>query len=76
MQFIVIGRDGDDADAPERRARVRPKHLEFIRGVKSIEGKATAYVCENYVCQLPTTDLSTMKLQLTKPKTEPPPKKG
>ncbi|MGH2525239.1 MAG: YciI family protein [Actinomycetota bacterium] len=31
MQFIVIGRDGDDADAPERRDRVRPKHLEFIR---------------------------------------------
>jgi uncharacterized protein len=31
VQFIVIGRDGDDADAPERRARVRPKHLEFIR---------------------------------------------
>jgi uncharacterized protein len=31
MQFIVIARDGDDADAPERRARVRPAHLDFIR---------------------------------------------
>jgi uncharacterized protein YciI len=31
MQFLVIARDGDDPEAPERRARVRPAHLEFIR---------------------------------------------
>jgi uncharacterized protein YciI len=31
VQFIVIGTDGDDADAPARRARVRPIHLEAIR---------------------------------------------
>jgi uncharacterized protein YciI len=31
VQFLVIARDGDDADAPARRARVRPAHLEFIR---------------------------------------------
>ena len=33
MQFLVIGRDGDDADAPARRARVRPVHLDFIQGL-------------------------------------------
>jgi uncharacterized protein YciI len=31
MQFLVIARDGDDPDAPARRARVRPAHLEFIQ---------------------------------------------
>jgi uncharacterized protein YyaL (SSP411 family) len=30
--------------------------LEFLRTVGPIEGKAAAYVCENFVCQLPTTD--------------------
>jgi uncharacterized protein len=31
VQFLVIARDGDDTDAPARRARVRPAHLEFIQ---------------------------------------------
>jgi uncharacterized protein YciI len=31
VQFLVIARDGDDADAPARRARVRPAHLDFIQ---------------------------------------------
>jgi uncharacterized protein len=31
MQFLVIARDGTDADAPERRQRARPIHLESIR---------------------------------------------
>ena len=30
--------------------------LPFIQGMHPIDGKATAYVCENYSCQLPTTD--------------------
>jgi hypothetical protein len=30
---------------------------EFTRGQSSINGKATAYVCLNYICNLPTTDL-------------------
>ncbi len=32
------------------------EHLEFLRTVSPIEGKAAAYVCENFVCQLPTAD--------------------
>ena len=30
--------------------------LDFIRTVRPLEGKATAYVCEDYVCHLPTSD--------------------
>jgi uncharacterized protein len=30
---------------------------EFTKGQSSINGKATAYVCLNHICKLPTTDL-------------------
>jgi len=30
--------------------------LPFIAGAHRIKDRATAYVCENYVCKLPTTD--------------------
>ena len=33
---------------------------EFTKYYKSIDGKATAYVCINYKCKLPTTDKSKM----------------
>ncbi|MEQ1850449.1 MAG: thioredoxin domain-containing protein [Chthoniobacteraceae bacterium] len=32
------------------------KKLEFIRTVKTTDGKATAYVCENFTCQAPVTE--------------------
>lgn len=31
----------------------------FTEGQKSIEGKATAYICKNYVCNVPTTSVRT-----------------
>ncbi len=30
--------------------------LPFLEGIRPLEGRATAYVCEDYVCQAPTTD--------------------
>jgi uncharacterized protein YyaL (SSP411 family) len=33
---------------------------EFTKGQRSIDGKATAYVCLNFNCELPTTDASRM----------------
>jgi uncharacterized protein YyaL (SSP411 family) len=33
---------------------------EFTAQQTSIEGKATAYVCQNYACKLPTTDIDEM----------------
>ena len=32
------------------------ERLEFLRTVAPVEGKAAAYVCENFVCQLPVND--------------------
>ena len=34
--------------------------IPFIADYSSIDGKATAYVCLNYNCQLPTTDIGSM----------------
>ena len=34
--------------------------IPFTRQMSRIEGKATAYVCHNYNCKLPTTDIDTM----------------
>ena len=31
--------------------------LPFIEFIKQKQGRATAYICENYVCKLPTADL-------------------
>jgi len=47
------------ADGAEGQ-RFLGQHIRFIQSVKMQNGKATAYICENYVCQLPTTDLKIM----------------
>ena len=33
--------------------------LPFIKTMERKDGKATAYICENYACKLPTADLQT-----------------
>ena len=33
------------------------KWLPFVEYIRPKDGKATAYICENYVCNLPTSDL-------------------
>jgi uncharacterized protein YyaL (SSP411 family) len=38
---------------------------EFTKGQSRIDGKATAYVCLNHVCNLPTTDVNKMLELLT-----------
>ena len=32
--------------------------LEILETLSRLDGKATAYICENYVCQLPTNDVA------------------
>jgi uncharacterized protein YyaL (SSP411 family) len=45
-------------DGEEDRAIVRI--APFAAEQTSLDGRATAYVCENYACKLPTTDVEEM----------------
>ena len=58
---VVILADGDAGQ------QFFAKHIEFMKSVGETEGKPTAYVCENFVCQLPTTDLKRLANLLTPP---------
>ncbi len=40
--------------------------LPFLEGMRPIEEKAAAYVCENYACQLPTADVAKLREMLGK----------
>ncbi len=51
------------ADGAEGQ-QVLGRYLEFLRDLQPLGGKATALVCENYTCQLPTTDPNALKRQL------------
>ncbi len=42
------------------------KILPFIKDMHPIDGKATAYICKNFACQLPTSDISVVREQLSK----------
>jgi uncharacterized protein YyaL (SSP411 family) len=42
------------------------KHMEFLGTVQPIKGKAAAYVCENFACQLPTADPIKLRELLSK----------
>lgn len=36
--------------------RILARWLPFLDSVSRKDGRATAYICENYVCRLPTAD--------------------
>jgi len=55
------------ADGQEGQAYLGER-LPFVKSMTPLEGKATAYVCENYTCQLPTTEIDMMLQLLDKKK--------
>jgi len=52
-----------DGGAGQRQLAV---WLPFVAGAHRLHGRATAYVCENYVCKLPTADPQVMASLLGK----------
>ena len=40
------------------------QHIPLLAGRTQIDGYATAYVCENYACQLPVTEPEALQAQL------------
>ena len=49
-KFLMI------ADGGEGQRQI-VQWLPFVEFIRPRDGKATAYICEHYVCNLPTADL-------------------
>jgi uncharacterized protein len=45
--------------------------IEFFKDVRPIDDKATAYICQNFVCQLPSSDLAVISRLLDTGKSSP-----
>lgn len=46
--------------ATEQKSPEIERLAEFVKYQKNINGKATAYVCLNYACETPTTEIDKM----------------
>ena len=57
---IVLFADGGDGQ------HWLGKKLDFIKTAKPLDGKATAYVCEDFVCQAPVNDVKKLRELLEK----------
>ena len=62
-EFYIPNKVVIHADSENESNYVNNK-LEIVRYMKMIGGRATAYVCENYACKLPTNDLDIFISQL------------
>jgi uncharacterized protein len=62
---IVILADGGPGQA------YFTQKIEFFKDIHPIQDKATAYVCQNFVCQLPSNDLAVVSRQLDTGKSPP-----
>jgi len=51
---IILLADGENGQ------KILASYIPFIESVKMIDRKSTAYICENYACKLPTSDVSTV----------------
>jgi uncharacterized protein YyaL (SSP411 family) len=51
---ILLLIDGDDT-------QLLDKASDFYSSLERLDGKATAYVCENYACRLPTNEVSRLE---------------
>ena len=54
---VVFHPSGEDQEEVEHIA-------PYVRDQRPLGGKTTAYICENYICQLPTTDVEGVIHQL------------
>ena len=53
---VIVGADGESAAATS--------DLPLLEGRGMVDGRPTAYVCENYACQLPVTSAEALAAQL------------
>ncbi len=53
-----------DGDREQKRLS---RWMPFVEYVQPIQGRATAYICENFVCKIPSNDTSVIRRQLDGP---------
>ena len=58
---VLVGASGGE----EGSDPVPALNLPLLEGRGLVDGKPTAYVCQNYACQLPVTDAESLARQLT-----------
>jgi uncharacterized protein YyaL (SSP411 family) len=58
---IVIFRSSDTEEPAITRI------ADFVKNHVSVNGKATAYLCQDYTCKMPLTDVTEMRSQLLSP---------
>ena len=75
LEIVIVGDKGNDLEREVWREYLPNKvvvladnetdeNLPILENRKMIDGKPTAYVCENFVCQKPVNDLEEMNKQL------------
>ncbi|MDQ1432016.1 MAG: uncharacterized protein QOF40_2618, partial [Actinomycetota bacterium] len=80
LEVAVVGDTGDpgrDAQLRELRGRLLPAAVRvtatpgagtdatpLLADRPTVDGRATAYVCERYACQLPVTEPDALRAQL------------
>ncbi len=67
LRRVIIFKPGDGSQGKKLNAL-----FPFTKAHQIKEGKATAYVCKNYVCHEPTTDLKKMETLLRQPNEDTP----
>jgi uncharacterized protein len=55
---VLLLADGADGQ------RYLEEKMEALRGMKPVDGKAAAYVCENFTCKAPVTDTTALRALL------------
>ncbi len=58
-KILIVASDGADRSYLDEK-------LEAVRAMTQVDGKATAYVCENFTCQAPITDVGALRKLLSK----------
>jgi len=69
MEIVLAGPRGDPTMLSAIRRHFLPNAVvmtaeEAPHPMPALDGQATAYVCENYTCQLPTTDVAMLEARL------------
>ena len=64
---VITGDDDTTVPAASGggRGSFLANHLAVLADMKKVDGKATAYLCENYTCSAPINDVAKLRRRLS-----------